>query len=176
MASTDFIIRKALPEDALQIADVHIKCWRTTYSGVVSDEFLDGMNLEARANSWVRIIEASSSNVLVADIQGVVVGFASSGKSRENSDYQAELYAIYILEEHQRKNIGRRLLEDSSAWLMECGHSSMVVWILAENPSRRFYESLGGIEVNTKDLPIGKQSLKAVAYGWKDISNIARTA
>ena len=40
---------------------------------------------------------------------------------------------------------------------------------LAENPSRRFYEALGGQELSRQDITIGGATLVEVAYGWKDI-------
>jgi len=45
----------------------------------------------------------------------------------------------------------------------------MLVWVLAENPSRAFYDALGGIVVNSKMIEIGGRELQEVAYGWSDI-------
>jgi hypothetical protein len=46
-----------------------------------------------------------------------------------------------------------------------------VVWVLAENPARRFYEALGGKIVFEKRIEIGGASLVEVAYGWEEMSN-----
>jgi|GEM_PF-5997124 len=35
-----FILRKALPEDALAFGNVHVASWRAAYKGIVPDEFL----------------------------------------------------------------------------------------------------------------------------------------
>ena len=51
----------------------------------------------------------------------------------------------------------------------------MLTWILAQNHSaRRFYEALGGLPVREKDIPIGGIILEEVAYGWTDISALAK--
>ena len=43
-------IRTATIEDAKQIAFVHIDSWRTTYSGILTEEYLDKLNLQEKTN------------------------------------------------------------------------------------------------------------------------------
>jgi hypothetical protein len=45
----------------------------------------------------------------------------------------------------------------------------MMVWVLADNPSRRFYEALGGTLVTNKVIELAGKSLIEVAYGWYDL-------
>ncbi|MXY45544.1 MAG: GNAT family N-acetyltransferase, partial [Chloroflexi bacterium] len=41
---------------------------------------------------------------------GAIVGFAHAGPEREGeTGYDAELYAIYLLQRHQSRGVGRRL-------------------------------------------------------------------
>ena len=49
----------------------------------------------------------------------------------------------------------------------------MLLWVLAENPSRGFYEALGGAEVRQETITIGGTELVEIAYGWSDISPLA---
>lgn len=49
------------------------------------------------------------------------------------------------------------------------GLKSMLVWVLADNQSRRFYEALGGRFVTQQTITIGGQELTEVAYGWNDV-------
>jgi hypothetical protein len=44
----------------------------------------------------------------------------------------------------------------------------MLVWVLADNPSRRFYEALGGAPVRTQHIEFGGTLLEEIAYGWRD--------
>lgn len=44
----------------------------------------------------------------------------------------------------------------------------MMVWVLAENSSRRFYEALGAKYATEKVIDLGGKSLVEVAYGWRD--------
>jgi hypothetical protein len=51
----------------------------------------------------------------------------------------------------------------------------MLVWVLADNPSRGFYEQMGGRYVMEKEIVIGgDKPLQEVAYGWPDIGAILR--
>ena len=50
----------------------------------------------------------------------------------------------------------------------------MLLWVFKDNhPARRFYESMGGEYVEQKTITIGGTDLMEVAYGWKDITEIA---
>jgi FR47-like protein len=53
--------------------------------------------------------------------------------------------------------------------LARAGIDSMLVWVLAANPSRRFYEALGGRQVCEKQIEIGGVMLDEIAYGWADV-------
>ncbi len=46
---------------------------------------------------------------------------------------------------------------------------SMLTWVLAGNPSREFYEKLGGKQIAEKEVLIGGVKLPALAYGWRDV-------
>jgi GNAT superfamily N-acetyltransferase len=48
------------------------------------------------------------------------------------------------LDAYQRQGLGRRLTAAAVNWLLQSGLSSMLVWVLADNPSRAFYGALGG--------------------------------
>lgn len=164
-------IRKATVEDAKGITKVHIDSWRSTYKGIVSDEFLGKLNMESRMESWRGVLENPSEEyrIFVAeDKQKQIIGFIDGGKNREDTDeYDAELYAFYLLEEAQKKGIGREMLRDLAKDLRSSGFSSLIVWVLKDNPARTFYEKMGGVYVDTKLLQ--ELSVEEVAYGWKDI-------
>ncbi len=165
-------IRTATPKDAEQIAFVHIESWRTTYRYIVSDDFLDGLNIETKSNFWERVLTAKSDNVFVAESDREIVGFAAVGQSRDKNDFDSELYAIYVLEQHQHKNIARLLLTTTAEYLQMCGHSSLYVWVLADNSSRSFYERHGGELFAEKEIEIGGQGLTEIAYGWRELSKL----
>jgi GNAT superfamily N-acetyltransferase len=108
----------------------------------------------------------------VAELRsGRMVGFASGGPRREERypEYEGELYAAYLLREHQRKGLGRRLIGAVAEGLAAMGKRSMLAWVLAKNPSRPFYEALGGKLLGSQGIGIGGVALEEVAYGWDDV-------
>jgi hypothetical protein len=46
----------------------------------------------------------------------------------------------------------------------------MGVWVLALNPSRRFYERLGGKFIGQQQIERGGQTFIEVAYGWQSLN------
>ena len=80
-------IREAKVADALEIARVHVDSWRSTYAGMMPQDYLDQLDVEKRAHRWVEILssgEPKEAN-LVAVIGGKVAGFTSIGPSRSPS-------------------------------------------------------------------------------------------
>mgnify|MGYP001627157281 CR=1 FL=1 len=122
------------------------------------------------------MLTTKSDNVFVAESDGDIVGFSNGGDCRDHNEFDGELYAIYVLQHHQKSNIGRRLLTAVATYLQSTGHKSMYVWVLADNNSRAFYERLGGQLFDEKHIDIGGQQLKEVAYGWPDLSVLISSA
>jgi|SRR5271166_210145 len=107
-----FSIRAATEYDAVAISRVHVQSWRTTYAGIVPDEYLATLNEAERVPLWREWL-ARDIRVYIADLDGEIVGFVSGGAIREPvQTYDAELYAIYLLKQAQRQGIGTALFKD----------------------------------------------------------------
>jgi GNAT superfamily N-acetyltransferase len=172
------LIRVALPADVPGIARVHVDAWRSTYRGIVPGTALAARSYAEHERKWKQRVHASPGayRILVAADRGQgVVGFAHGGPRRAGPvAYAGELYAIYILEAHQRRGLGRRLVLTMAQWLVERGVVSMLVWVFAGNPAHRFYETLGARRVDAKRVAIGGADLEEVAYGWADLDALVR--
>jgi GNAT superfamily N-acetyltransferase len=173
-------IRLATPDDAPGIARVHIDSWRTTYPGIVPDDVLVSLSYEQREQNWRMALTNPESKqfIYVAVVEGEVVGFAASGPGQENNSlYSGEIYALYLFEEWQGRGIGRELVKKAAQELLRRGHKSMLIWVLRDNPSRGFYERMGGKYYKEKPIQIGDANLIEVAYGWNDLTtlNISHT-
>jgi len=172
-------LRAATPSDIPAIVRIHVDTWRTTYQGIMPDALLGNLSYEKREHSWRQIIQQASEDsnfIYVAeDDLGQIVGFANGGVERTGDPvYRGELYAIYILQNHQNQGIGRELVWVVAEQLSQVGIDSMLVWVLADNPARRFYENLGGQKVREREIERGRTKLNEIAYGWQDISNFQR--
>ncbi len=162
-------IRTAQMEDAVAIAHVHVESWRTTYAGIVPDAYLAGLDEILRARLWSEWL-GNQALVLVAEWNGRVVGFAHGGATREPLEAcDAELYAIYLLKDAQKRGIGGELLGAMANALLERNFKSMAVWVLEQNRSRLFYEKTGARMAMSKVIEIGGAKLMEVAYTWADL-------
>jgi GNAT superfamily N-acetyltransferase len=165
-------LRLAQLVDAAGLARVHVNTWRTAYRGILKDEMLAGLSVESSQQRWVERFEAPwpKSFTWLAEIAGEVIGFSSGGTEREGDPaYQGEVYALYLLQEYQHRGLGRKLVEASARSLLANGMTNMLIWVLRENPSCRFYEAIGGKYVREKETDIRGQILMEVAYGWDDL-------
>ena len=87
--------------------------------------------------------------------------------------YRGEIYVLYVLPEYQHQGIGRELVSACVHHLIhQLKVDTMLIWVLAENPYRRFYELLGGKVVREKTQEIGGRMLSEVGYGWETIHQL----
>jgi L-amino acid N-acyltransferase YncA len=168
-------IREAKPEDAEAIARVHLESWKTTYPGIIPQMYIDGLKVENGIRSWQeRLTQDGGPAVFVAEDEAEIFGFAAGGAVMHPVEgFDGELGAIYLLQTHQKRGAGAALTRQIAGALRERGFRSMVVWVLEANPSRGFYERMGGELVAEQGIEIGGVMLPEVAYGWKDVRTLA---
>src|SRR5712671_4158526 len=98
------MIRPATKDDAAEIARVHVATWRSAYRGLLPDDFLASLSEAHYTDRWRRVIGDGSNRVFVVEGPDGVDGFASGGRERAGeTGYAGELYALYVLEEAQRR-------------------------------------------------------------------------
>jgi ribosomal protein S18 acetylase RimI-like enzyme len=169
-------VRKAQVCDVSGIARVHVESWRTTYKGIVSADYLSGLTVEQRERNWVWAFRNPNPDeaVFVAETdEGTIVGFCSGGRSRFPAyPYDAELYAIYTLQECQSQGVGRKLAGALVSYLKAKDYKSMMVWVLEKNPAAGFYERLGGCSFSRQEIQIGEETHFEVAYGWESLEDV----
>jgi len=165
-------IRKAAETDAQRVAEIYVETWRTTYAGTLPDRVLVGMSSERQAISWARAIRHGGEIIYVAeDATAGVVAVGSAGANRtRNSHFAGEVYTLYVHPDFQNQGVGHRLLTRLFEELAARGMNSAVIWVLAPNPSRFFYERVGGRRVGDRDEELWGTTVREIAYGWTDLS------
>jgi L-amino acid N-acyltransferase YncA len=166
-------IRMARPADAADIAHVYVESWRDTYAGILPDAGLVRMSKADQAANWARSIKQSNlrNPVLVAsDAKSNIYGFASAGPTRESSlPYEGEVFTLYVAPGWTGQGIGAGLLQAIFRLFSKGGTNGMIIWALADNPSRFFYEAMGGQIVAERQHPMWGKTFREIGYGWSNL-------
>jgi hypothetical protein len=86
-------IRQIRTEDVTAIARVHIDTWRTTFAGIVPQDYLDQLTYAESEEIWTEILQGEKGDrpFFVAEIpEKQVVGFILGGANRL-TDYPSHL-------------------------------------------------------------------------------------
>ena len=171
-------IRPAVASDATAIARVYVETWRTTYAGMVPDRVLLDMSETRQALRWTQWFQRPGGDfaVVAHDRDAGLVGFASAGRMRARATLPpgvgptGEVYTLYVLPDCQGRGVGRRLLGGAFQGLADRRYTAALVWVLAANPARFFYETVGGRRFAEQEERLWGTRLPEYAYLWPDLS------
>lgn len=178
-------LRKAKPADAIAIGAVHVAAWRSAYPGILPDKFLANMSVSRQAAHYDSAIR-TGTGVVVATASGAdvplgsgprIVGFTSAGRARGGEIGgrrlgEGEVETLYVLDDWRERGVGRRLMRAAAAHLIETGCKSAYVWVLRDNPSRWFYQRLGGRPVAEAEIRFAGQPVVQTAFTWDPIERL----
>jgi ribosomal protein S18 acetylase RimI-like enzyme len=99
----------------------------------------------------------------------------ASPRRNDPSPDTGEVFTLYVATDHQGRGLGRDLLLALFGRLLRRKLQSAVIWVLRDNPSRFFYERLGGRLVGHRPLQIAGTTIAASAYGWADLASAIMT-
>ena len=143
-------IRSAIPEDAAEMASVHVQAWGESYAEIVPADALARLTVKNRERFWAEYIpvaEDRGAGVWVAE-DGAggdprIIGFANAGPARDD-DAVDEVYCIYLLRSCWDRGLGRQLLATCLDHCRTRARSTVTLWVLEANSrARRFYEKAG---------------------------------
>lgn len=142
------VIRAADVADADALGRVHVRAWRFGYAGQLPEKYLRALAIPVRQERWRNRLADTSrpGRILVADIAGRVVGFASTGPSRDADAARGagELYALYVDPNYWGRGVGRQLHDQAVDAIRACGHRLATLWVLKTNArAQRFYTNAG---------------------------------
>ena len=177
-------VRRARPSDAIAIGAVHVAAWRSAYPGILPDHFLARLSIPRQAAHYDAAIRASAA-VFVAAASGTdvpsgsgsrIVGFATAGRARGGEFArqlgEGEVETLYVLDDWRDRGIGRKLMRAAAGHLAEIGCKSCYLWVLRDNPSRWFYQRLGGRPVAEAMIQFAGQKVPQTAFVWDPIERL----
>lgn len=165
-------VRRARIGDASAIAAIEVETWRSTYPGILAKTTLTGMSRDRKARRWATWLRRGLQGLWVwDDEQSGPLGFGHCGRQRMCSlPYDGEITMLYVLPDAQGQGIGRNLLLAMFADLDDHGMGSALVWVLEANPSRFFYDRMGGKLVFRRLIDVDGREVPALGFGWNDLA------
>lgn len=142
-------IRPAVQADAERLGVVHTAVWREAYAGHMPAAYLAALDERRAVERWRHQLAAGPAlgrSVLVADVDGEVVGFATTGPSRDDPPQPPlELYAIYLLAAHRGTGLAQRLLDVA---LARADGGAVSLWVIEGNARARGFYSRNGFSAD----------------------------
>jgi ribosomal protein S18 acetylase RimI-like enzyme len=142
-------VRDAQPDDAVAVAELHIRAWQAGYRGLIADEQLAGLRVDeyvARYTFAAGDPAAVAATPTLLAVDGAVVrGFVAVGASPDDDTRDlGQVLALYVDPPSWRTGIGRVLLHRAHVRLRALGFDEAVLWVLVGNDrAPRFYEAGG---------------------------------
>jgi ribosomal protein S18 acetylase RimI-like enzyme len=141
-------IREAIYDDIPALAQAHVQADWETYSALFGSEAYK-IDLGDSAHRWRRALQQGET-LLVASDGSQIVGLGHA--------YENKIGALYLLQSHRRRGIGKALLLRLLMALNERGVAEARLAVVPANLNAiRFYKSLGA-------YPVGR-SINSSAHG-----------
>jgi GNAT superfamily N-acetyltransferase len=154
----EFLVRPAVPEDALAISMVRVQGWRETYHHFLSASLLASLDPGAREEQLRDLIELGVATFVVVEAEGEVRGFATSGPPAEDdAPRDLELGMIYQLASMHGSGSGQALLDAA------IGTESAFLWTAELNPRAQAFYSRNGFAAD---------GARRVAPSWENLAEI----
>ena len=169
-------VRRAQPVDAASIGAVHVSAWRSAYAGILPNDYLSRLSMPRQAAQYDMTIRMGGGvYVAIAPRPGLapgVVGFITVGRPRTPGLAQGEIETLYVLDDWRDRGVGRQLLAAGARHLEAAGCGSAFLWVLRDNPSRWFYEHLGGRKAAHSNTSVAGVPIPQVAFVWDPIDQL----
>lgn len=158
--------------DADAVGLLQAESWRSSYRGIMPDDFLDDDAIDHRRSAWRERLASDSDRrwlLKAHDQDGELVGFACVELDAE-PEWGALLDNLHVRPDRKGQGIGRRLFDAAREWSFEqLGHNGIHLWVLEANlEGQGFYNRIGGTiaERKVKDV-VGVVTVPALRYVWK---------
>ena len=169
-------IRRARLSDASGIAAVHVATWRSACANVLPDNYLADLSISRLANYYEHGIRLGLALHVAASYgeHGAppIIGFSSAVRCHEGRLGEGEVETLYVLDDYRDRGLGGQLLRASAKHLTQLGCRSAFAWVLSENPSRYFYQHLGGKQIASGSTRVGGEDIPQIAFAWDPIETL----
>jgi GNAT superfamily N-acetyltransferase len=152
-------IREARPQEYYQVAQMHYRAWRQSYTGIIASVLLDLFDdpLHWADNVYPEKLARSGWAMRLTESAGKPVGVSIFGPEPDRPD-RLEIDALYVAPELQGQGVGSLLLADALTSYLD---GDVVLWCAEQNHRARHFYETNGFELDGRTLD------------WKPIANLA---
>jgi ribosomal protein S18 acetylase RimI-like enzyme len=140
-------VRAATLDDTEALCALHIAAWQAAYRGLIPDEILDSLDLDAWVTRRRETFTTGPRVIVAVDGQDRPLGHTMIDTYRIDQDPDrrdpafGEIWAIYAHPDHWGTGVGHALIQAALAALPQ---PEVRLWVLEDNPrARSFYERNG---------------------------------
>jgi putative acetyltransferase len=145
-----FVIRRATPEDAPALADIHVRARSESMS------YLPDTHSPEEVLAWIKEVMPQHEEVWVAEDEGRVIGFFALSDDL--------LYHLYVYPELQGRGAGSALFDV----VKELRPDGFRLWVFQRNmQAREFYEHRGMRVVELTDGLGNEEREPDALYEWR---------
>jgi ribosomal protein S18 acetylase RimI-like enzyme len=126
-------LRLAHTSDLANIANLFLKCWKISYTEVLSQETRDAMTLASALELWEKALSTNlERKTLLAIENEELVGLFRVGSDPKDSR-RGHLFSLYVSPDFAGMGYGKTLLEAAIAEVKAQGFDAMSLWVFDEN-------------------------------------------
>lgn len=162
-------VRPSEVREARRLAEIYVETWRTTYAGMLPDTVLLRMSDDQQEQRWRTYLSRQDGRETILTAEAVghgAIGFGSAGPARRAGPEVGEVYTLYVLPDWQGQGAGRELLLAMFSHLRSAGFAEVLIWVVAANPARFFYEAMGGQRTVERTERLWGVDLPEIGYRW----------
>ncbi len=173
----NYYIKEINKNDLYDYMYVNIHAWNETYRGIMDDSFLDKIMLELdeivlkqQAKYEKTKLEEPDYRRFLLYVNDKPVGNFSICKSTSEKYPDAgEIRSFYLLNIAKKQGYGRIMFNKAIDEVKEMNYKDMVISCLKDNPSKGFYEHMGGQLIYERTRFIGGKNLIENIYYYPQI-------
>lgn len=167
------VIRDGVAADLDRVTEIKVASWRDTYSPLLPPATLAPFLDEPAQFEYLRTAQGEEGVLLlVAEEDGHgVIGF---GLTHADEQPDPWLESLHVLARHRSHGTGAALVRATAGRLLELGHRTMRLGVVAGNHrAMRFYERLGAEHIGHEPA-VWAPEVRHELYRWSDISDLEK--
>ena len=161
-------IRFANNDDLELIAELYVHNHKTTYRGLLPEEYLSSLTVESARKRWEKYL--SDGNLIWAAYESdLFLGF-TAGKKDDELDNTWYLDSLHVCENARGRGIGTELIRTMGKYASDKGYAAMSICVVKGNDSAKsLYLRLGAVPFKDFEDNFANTSAKSEKLIWKHL-------